>query len=320
MNQNREQTVKRIPNFTKSEKECLMNLILNNYAATLENKKTNRVNMQEKNEIWKRIECDFNSKAPLVHYRSAEQLRRLYENKKKELRKKLAEHKKQTYLTGGGPPPTDIKVDAIDKILMQIVNKKSLSGFSVEYDSDIVDEAEPIRKKSKEDEIEDVIYEFEASEFKDIDIIENIIENEQCPKSISKRCPPQGFQKPLNEKLKVQPTLKVMPPTLSLSCVSTSGTSNSNKTPKFSARRRPTGGVKTLTSSDFAEKYVLLDKRSILVEKQIEQITEQQYFVREEQKRKLKIFQQQEDNLNLEKEERKMKIELLQLEINKKKS
>lgn len=126
---------KRTPNFTIFEKECLIDIIVNKYATILEDKQTNRVSIDEKMKVWKKIETEFNNKAPIVCYRNSEQLHRFYENKKKELRKKMAEYKKQSYLTGGGSPPR-LKLETIEEKLLKIINEKTVRGFHSEFDSD----------------------------------------------------------------------------------------------------------------------------------------------------------------------------------------
>lgn len=69
-----------------------------------------------------------------------------------------------------------------------------------------------------------------------------------------------------------------------------------SKTPLSTSRRRPTGSVKVLSSSLFAEKYdLLLDKRLILTDKLIEDIDEERTFKRKERKLKLELLQLQID-------------------------
>lgn len=126
---------KRVPNFTQGEKFNLLKLISQKYAAVLEDKKTNKTSLEQKKNIWKEIESTFNASGPMVCFRSAETLRRLYENKKKELRKKLGEDKKRRFLTGGGVH-CPVKFDETDEILLSIVNEKSLIGHVNKYDCD----------------------------------------------------------------------------------------------------------------------------------------------------------------------------------------
>nr|CAI5870007.1 unnamed protein product [Callosobruchus analis] len=85
---------KRIPNFSPGEKTSLMRIILKQ-ANIIESKTTNKVSIDYKSEAWKQITNEFNSTAPILCYRTAQQLKRLYENKKKDLRKKLAENKQE---------------------------------------------------------------------------------------------------------------------------------------------------------------------------------------------------------------------------------
>lgn len=126
---------KRVPNFTFQEKQYLINLISEKYASIIEDKKTNRTSIDEKKEVWNKIEKEFNASGPIVAYRSVDSLRRMYENKKKELRKKLGEEKRQRFQTGGGSM-TPIVLDTLDKILIEILNEKCLIGLTNQFDCD----------------------------------------------------------------------------------------------------------------------------------------------------------------------------------------
>lgn len=125
---------KRVPNFTPNEKDFLINLVAK-YSHILEDKKTNKVSIQEKNHVWDQIEVEFNNNTQIACFRSSNQLKRLYENKKKELRRKMANNKKETYLTGGGTSQV-VKLEANEEVLLQIVNEKTVKGFDVPFDSD----------------------------------------------------------------------------------------------------------------------------------------------------------------------------------------
>ncbi|KAG5869435.1 hypothetical protein JTB14_003127 [Gonioctena quinquepunctata] len=89
-------------------------------------------------------------------------LERLYANKKKELRKKFADHEKGTYIKGGGPLPPDPKLDAADTILISMLNENTVSGFYSEFDSDNSGIFEPSEKKRK-GECDTQIYEFDPA-------------------------------------------------------------------------------------------------------------------------------------------------------------
>lgn len=98
---------------------------------------------------------------------------------------------------------------------------------------------------------------------------------------------------------------------------------NTDPTPAktLKSRRRPQTGVKTLTSSNVAEKYdILLDRRLVLIEKQIDQANTEKSSVCEMHNQKKKILKLKEEILNLEKEEKRIKIELLKLEVTSKRS
>lgn len=88
------ENIKRIPNFSPGEKQSLMRILVK-HANIIEDKKTNKVSNDDKTGVWKRVTEEFNITAPILCYRTLEQLKRLYENKKKELRKKLGENKQQ---------------------------------------------------------------------------------------------------------------------------------------------------------------------------------------------------------------------------------
>ncbi|KAJ8933889.1 hypothetical protein NQ318_001682 [Aromia moschata] len=96
---------RRVPNFTPSEKAHLMQIIASNFASVLEDKKTDRASSFRKEEAWKSVEKAFNASSSSSIYRTALSLKKCYENRKKELRKTLADEKRAVTLTGGGPPP-----------------------------------------------------------------------------------------------------------------------------------------------------------------------------------------------------------------------
>lgn len=138
--------------------------------------------------------------------------------------------------------------------------------------------------------------------------------------NLKRKCPPEGLKKPISNELRngePVPSCSFRS-SLSNSLVETHSHSSQNIDPspakKLKNRRRPQTGVKTLTSSDVSEKYnILLDRRLVLIEKQIEQANTEQSSVCEMQNQKKKILKLQEEVLNLEKEEKRIKIELLKL-------
>lgn len=73
----------RSANFLAKEKLLLVTLAAN-FKNILENKKTDTVTNQEKEQAWALITTQFNSQCPDNIFRNKESLKRLYENKKKE--------------------------------------------------------------------------------------------------------------------------------------------------------------------------------------------------------------------------------------------
>lgn len=130
---------KRSPNFTPQEKNLLISIIANKYANILENKKTNQVSITEKLNAWKNIENEFNAVNQSGVFRSFENLKLLYENQKKEVRKNRAALKMERITTGGGPP-TIVDTKDSDEILAGIMNDKTISGLTNNFDCDVSDE------------------------------------------------------------------------------------------------------------------------------------------------------------------------------------
>lgn len=124
-----------MPNFSDFEKRLLIQIISNKYAGILESKKTDKSSVFQKDQTWKKIEQDFNATSSANVYRNATCLKKFYENRKKLLRKTLANEKKEVMLTGGGPPPK-IKRDDCDELLMAFINRKTLTGLENPFDDD----------------------------------------------------------------------------------------------------------------------------------------------------------------------------------------
>lgn len=125
----------RVPNFTTSEKLHLLRIIANTYSSIIEDKKTDRASGEKKDMAWKNITHQFNASSSTGVLRSMASLKKCYENRKKELRKSLADEKREVTLTGGGPPPK-IKKDETDDLLMSIINKRTLVGVQNKFDDD----------------------------------------------------------------------------------------------------------------------------------------------------------------------------------------
>ena len=82
----------RSSNFSKTEKENLVDIILVKYKEVIENKRTDLVTSKSREKAWKEIECDFNSRNT-EHFRDWKSLKLCYENIKKKTKKSLANEK-----------------------------------------------------------------------------------------------------------------------------------------------------------------------------------------------------------------------------------
>nr|CAH7755404.1 unnamed protein product [Callosobruchus chinensis] len=121
-------------NFTPEEKKLLLHLT-GKYKNIIENKETDGVTWQEKENTWKQIETEFNSITNGLT-RTAKQLKLKYESVKKELKKRYTEHKAYVLGTGGGeeraPPKPYCE---LEKELLAAISVAA-EGLTSETDSD----------------------------------------------------------------------------------------------------------------------------------------------------------------------------------------
>uniref|UniRef100_A0A6P7GWF4 Regulatory protein zeste n=1 Tax=Diabrotica virgifera virgifera TaxID=50390 RepID=A0A6P7GWF4_DIAVI len=117
-------------NYTPDEKNLLAQLVHAN-KDVVENKTTNAVSNTEKDEAWNRIAIQFNEMNHV--HRDESSLRKQWSNIKQDLRKKAAESRRQLYKTGGGPPETKFKDEAM---ILEVVNTKTISGLDNINDCD----------------------------------------------------------------------------------------------------------------------------------------------------------------------------------------
>lgn len=115
---------KRGANFTSRENQILLGLI-SKYKHIIENKKTDAVSTQ------------FNTACPEFVNRSTESLKKYFDNKKREVRKKISEERKEVLLTGGGPPPRPAG-DPAQELLLSILDPLTIFGDKNEFDSDSI--------------------------------------------------------------------------------------------------------------------------------------------------------------------------------------
>lgn len=87
-------------NFSELEKELLIQIVFK-YKNIIENKHTNSISIQKKNEAWKKICDEFNS-IQTNGTREIKNLKVLYDNLKMRARKEKNEDKVEQFKTGGG--------------------------------------------------------------------------------------------------------------------------------------------------------------------------------------------------------------------------
>lgn len=109
----------RTPNYTADEMSLLLNLVAK-FKEIVENKKTDHVTWMEKKFTWKKIENLLNASSTNNTYRSADSLKKHYENKKSSVKKEVATEKILMLKTGGGsyvPKP-----DPLKDLTLQVMN------------------------------------------------------------------------------------------------------------------------------------------------------------------------------------------------------
>lgn len=132
MDSNNKGCIKRTTNFTKSEENYLLQLI-KKYGHILENKRTDSASNQNKNEAWLKVTREFNSSD--TTYRSLQVLKNKYLNMKKKTLKGFSEEKRDTYLTGGGPPVPWHDTET-DQDIREILGSR-VTGFGSQFDDDV---------------------------------------------------------------------------------------------------------------------------------------------------------------------------------------
>ncbi|CAH1969761.1 unnamed protein product [Acanthoscelides obtectus] len=95
----------------------------------MENKKTDGVSVQEKNQAWSKITAKFNAACLEGRHRTMDSLKKLFDNKKRELRKPKAEILK----TGGGP--SQRTGNTSQDLLFSIVDPLTVVGGTTSYGS-----------------------------------------------------------------------------------------------------------------------------------------------------------------------------------------
>ncbi|CAH1105737.1 unnamed protein product [Psylliodes chrysocephalus] len=221
----------RAPNFSTREKHVLFDII-SKYKDIIENKKTDASSTSDKLKAWARNSLEFNSVSPNFVSRPILSLKKFYENKKKEVRKQVAEERKEVLLTGGGSLP-QISKDSDQEKLLGIMNPDTVFGINTPFGSDAY-------------------------------LIPNTVDNEEndTPKvQDHEDIVIKTHEDPNNEISESIPWKKYKASDLATPITSCLKTPNKQNT----SRRRPATVVRALTSSTLAEKYERLVDMSLSI-------------------------------------------------------
>ncbi|KAI4468336.1 myb/sant-like dna-binding domain [Holotrichia oblita] len=185
--------------------------------------------MEKKEEVWQAIEKEFNSHS--LVFRSADVLKRFYNNNKKEMRKLAANTKANMQATGGGPSSSSQSSNPVYDLTLDIINKKTVFGLINKYDDDaevilqenllytiyILNIFQKDSNRIHEDTQEGFIQNFEITNEEDTNNVETIIiemdsetnshkadkdTNEYTAQNDWGACTSQMLKTPVNPKLK----------------------------------------------------------------------------------------------------------------------
>ncbi|XP_063904544.1 uncharacterized protein LOC135142113 [Zophobas morio] len=121
-------------NFTADEKTFVLTLI-SEQRHIIENKKTDAVTNKEKQRCWEELTNKFNSCSPSGAMRSVTSLQKFYTNKKKEVRKEVADKKVFMRKTGGGPSSSKCE-DPYLQLTLATMDENSVYGLETQYGGD----------------------------------------------------------------------------------------------------------------------------------------------------------------------------------------
>ncbi len=121
----------RAENFSAEEKTVIIELVAK-YKSLVENKKSDKVTLQEKHNAWLEIVRKMNNDFPLKN-RTVDQIKLLWSNMKRNAKTECAEHRRETFRTGGGPVVPNLSADS-DRIASLI--PAHIHPLSNEYDND----------------------------------------------------------------------------------------------------------------------------------------------------------------------------------------
>uniref|UniRef100_A0A673MUS6 Myb/SANT-like DNA-binding domain-containing protein n=1 Tax=Sinocyclocheilus rhinocerous TaxID=307959 RepID=A0A673MUS6_9TELE len=97
----------RSSNFTSHEKNLLYQL-MEQYGTIIEDKKTDNMTIKKKEDAWVQLTADFNASVGIKDKRDVNSLKACWKNLKAKAKKDAAQERRDTFLTGGGPPTGEI--------------------------------------------------------------------------------------------------------------------------------------------------------------------------------------------------------------------
>lgn len=129
----KKKTRKRSANFSYDEQIELLKII-SNFKRIVECKKTDAATSRAKDQTWIKITNMFNSCSPNLVYRSKESLKKFYDNKKKRVRRSVANQSVKLLQTEAEHLNPEEK--RTEDIVLSITNKKTIDCLENKFDSD----------------------------------------------------------------------------------------------------------------------------------------------------------------------------------------
>ncbi|RZB39753.1 Myb DNA-bind 5 domain containing protein [Asbolus verrucosus] len=131
----------RAPNFSSDEKSLVLTLIYDK-KHIIENKKTDGVTNNEKEQAWIIITDLFNAQSSAGIKRSVESMQKMYYNQKKQVRKEYANDKIYKRRIEGGPSSMKMKKNLHYELTLANMNQKMMVGLDNIYGGDASSESE----------------------------------------------------------------------------------------------------------------------------------------------------------------------------------
>lgn len=123
----------RCPNFTQRETETLVS-IAERYTSIIENKRSDALTCQQKDEAWAEIAQQFNQTCDFV--RTEKNIRTKYESLRKMVRKKSASIKKELCEPGNEPLEVGTHLNPTEERLKSMIQQQKLPDEEISHDSE----------------------------------------------------------------------------------------------------------------------------------------------------------------------------------------